>query len=135
MLKQIKVNGSYLEGVMMGENFMNTLNQPLEMKDYVSNTSRLENGNRALPLFRRCKARSLTLSFVVFGTTKAEYETRKNNLLNLAYGDSFNLSVDGMPNVVFHLIYTGKGASINEDLNYSGTITLGFDEPNPRNRS
>lgn len=135
MLKQIKVNGNYLVGVMMGEGFLNTLKQPLEMKDYVTNTSRLENGNRALPLFRRCKARSLTLPFVVFGETKAEYETRKENLLNLAYGDSFNLEVDGMPNVVFHLIYTGKSASISEDLNYTATITLGFDEPNPRNRT
>lgn len=129
-MAQIKVNGSYVVGVLMGEGFLNALHQPLERKDCVYNESRLENGKTLVSVSNRFKARSLVLNFVVFGDTEREYQRNKMNFLGLVEGGVIELSTSYDENEVHRLIYTGKNISY-ADNGISCLLTLGFDEPKP----
>lgn len=129
-MAQIKINGAYVNGVMMGDGFLNALHQPLERKECIYNESRLKNGKTLVDMPNRFKARSLVLTFVVFGETKADFETNKAHLLDLVDSDKIELSTSHDESEVHELIYTGKNVSY-ADNGLSCLLTLGFNEPKP----
>lgn len=126
-------------GIYMGEKFISNLNAPYEMKDYVTNESRLEDGKRYIIQNTHKKSRSLTLSFVITGNSRQECEANYRWLLDNLYNGSNHRQYPQFKGRVLvrvphypmkALVFTGKSISYN--LSFGGkemTLTAGFDDP------
>ena len=131
----MKMNGTTLSGVRMGENFKSDLYAPLELKEFVSNESRLEHGTRVIVRNPRYASRTLSLEFQVIGESKAEMEANLAALYEQLDGGTVLLEVPELTSDVFNLIYTGKSGTYSSGLSGCACkIKVGFIEPNPTDR-
>lgn len=134
-------------GVMMGENFISTLQQANPMKEYIENASRLSHGKVITMFNPRMDARTFSLVFQIVGNTEEEYLKNKEWLYRELYKGRVDIKcneikavkvVDGTETVyvpTYHLVYTGKSLSYGELLGGTmGKLTAGFEEPNPSER-
>lgn len=138
---EIRINGSstlYKDyGVRMGEGFLDALTEPLDMKDYIENESRLEHGKRIIILDTpRVKSRDVTLDFTICGSSPEDFLKKKNGFLALIYGGEITLQVPQVSDDVYYLIYSGKGAEYGMNANRTFChMMLKFLEPNPMRRT
>lgn len=129
----LMINGTdaWRKGICMGDGFLEKLGEPAELKDYISNDSRLEHGRRYI-VVDKVKSRSLTLAFNIHGRDAADYESKKQWLYAQFYRGLVDMTVQG---VTYYLLYTGKSVSYTlGGARKDGILTVGFDEPNPNNR-
>ena len=122
-------------GVHMGQGFLNTLLAPLELKDYVTNEVRDEDGIRVLNSTPSVKNRNVTLSFVIIGTTQADLMNKRNAFLAEIYKGRVTIQVPAVSDDTYKLHYKGQSASWN--MNKARTIaslSLSFTESNPTDR-
>lgn len=123
-------------GVIMGDGFLEALSEPLNMKEYVENESRLEHGKRIIISDTpRIASRDVSLVFAVFGNDRADFLKKKSMFMEEMYKGEVRIVVPEFDNLVYSLVYTGKGSefSLSADL-CSCKIVLKFTEPNPANR-
>lgn len=131
----MKINGVELPGVRMGKGFKDELLSPNPLKEFVTNQSRLEHGERTIALNPKFSKRSLTLEFQVTGRTKVEFTQNKDRLYAHLYSGVFVISDLPFTGEVFNLIYTGKSISYSSGLtDLACKIKASFDEPNPGER-
>lgn len=131
-MKQIKINGEWMEGVMLGEGDINTLEAPLTAKEYLSNESRLEHGMRVVLTGFKAMARTHTLTFTISGTDKATFLANKQRFFSALYEQYVTLEIPKYTDKTYHLVYTGKSVSYNEYLSRTFcSVTAQFEEPNP----
>ena len=52
-------------GVNMGDGFLDALDAPLQMKDYIEDESRLEHGKRMITANAKVDSREITLGFTI----------------------------------------------------------------------
>ena len=124
-------------GVRMGDDFLNKLKEPLALKEFIQNTSRIEHGKRVfIPKNLYKESRSLTLTFCIFGKDAKDFDKNRQWLYEELYKGRVDIKVpiiNGEP--TFRLIYTGKNISYGEDLSHTSCrLTVGFEEPNPEDR-
>lgn len=123
-------------GVNMGEGFIDTLDAPLPMKEYIENESRLEDGKRVLTSNVKKDSREITLSFTITGTSESDYRAKKKAFETELYKGSLTISVPKISGDVYHLIYTGKNVSYGLSLDRCfGNFSAKFEEPNPSDRT
>lgn len=136
-------------GVRMGDDFLDHLTEPLELKDWIENECRLESGKRVLRATARpCfKSRDVDLTFTIAGDDKAEspaadFLAKKAEFLKNVYeGNSeedglFTINVPALGTEVYRLIYKGVGSEYGMNRNRTFCkMTLKFEEPNPAKRS
>lgn len=123
-------------GVNMGEGFIDTLDAPLPMKEYIENESRLEDGKRVLTSNVKKDSREITLSFTITGTSENDYRTKKKAFEAELYKGSLTVSVPKVSADVYHLIYTGKNISYGLSIDRCfGRLSAKFEEPNPSERT
>ena len=122
-------------GVNMGEGFLDALDAPLPMKDYIENESRLEHGKRMITDNARVDSRELTLGFTIMGSTEADYRAKKKAFQAELQQGAFTLRVPALGTDVYHLVYTGKSVSYGLSPGRSfGHFTMKVTEPNPTDR-
>lgn len=124
-------------GVRMGDGFLDTLTEPLTLKDNIENESRLEHGKRIiLDNNPKIASREVLLDFTITGKSKEDFLQKKNSFLALLYRGEIALQVPQESPDVYHLIYRGKGAEygMNPQRTFCHMI-LKFIEPNPVNRT
>ena len=161
---QIRLNGNAITewGLRMGDGFIETLTEPLTLKEPIVNESRLEHGKRYIiddtPKF---DSRELTLDFVIEADTPERLMKNKSQFLQVIYKGKVELSVAGEydtetkknragvrdytypstdadpynNDTVFRLVYLGKGTEYA--MNWQRTcchMMLKFVEPDPTNR-
>ena len=136
------MNDNTLNGVKMGDGFRETLYAPLELKEFVSNQSRLEHGKRVIVTgtndnsLARYASRNITLEFCVIGDDESDFGTKKNALFTELYKGEVKLEPTELGTDVFHLIYTGKTSTYSCGLSKRACkVKVSFDEPNPNNRT
>lgn len=123
-------------GVNMGEGFIDTLDAPLPMKEYIENESRLEDGKRVLTSNVKKDSREITLSFTITGTSESDYRSKKKAFETELYKGSLTISVPKVSADVYHFIYTGKNISYGLSLDRCfGNFSAKFEEPNPSDRT
>lgn len=123
-------------GVNMGEGFIDTLDAPLPMKEYIENESRLEDGKRVLTSNVKKDSREITLSFTITGTSESDYRSKKKAFETELYNGALTISVPKISGDVYHLIYTGKNVSYGLSLDRCfGNFSAKFEEPNPSDRT
>ncbi len=153
---ELLINGkdAYAEyGVRMGEEFIETLTEPLTLKEPISSESRLEHGKRIIPApDPKFAAREVTLDFTLHSTTgttlqeqqAALWAQREKFLTALIQGREVNgehtgyctIEVPALGNgLTYRLIYQGRGNSYGLDATRTFChLMLKFEEPNPSNR-
>lgn len=123
-------------GVNMGEGFIDTLDAPLPMKEYIENESRLEDGKRVLTSNVKKDSREITLSFTITGTSESDYRSKKKAFETELYNGALTISVPKISGDVYHLIYTSKNVSYGLSLDRCfGNFSAKFEEPNPSDRT
>lgn len=136
-MSRIIINGTEMAGVQMGRGFMDTLRAPLELKPFVENESRLEDGKRVIAINPKYASREISLEFQITGATKGEFLSNKDAFFAQLYLGEVSLYPENgkSDDTRYHLIYIGKSPT------YSGgrtdracKIKVAFLEPNPRNR-
>lgn len=123
-------------GVNMGEGFIDALDAPLPMKDYIEDESRLEHGKRVITDNARVDSRDITLGFTITGTSESDYRTKKSAFQTELQKGSFTVRIPALGTQVYKMLYTGKSISYGLSLNRSfGHFTMKATEPNPMDRS
>lgn len=122
-------------GVRMGNGFIDALDTPLTMKEYIENESRAEHGKRVLVVEPRISSRSVTLPFTIEGNSQSDYQTKKKSFESELYKGSIIIQIPDNSNDVFKLVYKGQCASYGQNKNRNfGKFNAKFEEPNPTDR-
>lgn len=144
-------------GAIMGDDFLNQLDAPAPLKDFITFDSRTANGTEYLIKdtsgnpYARVKARDLTLKFRLFGVDTviennvvreatiaeqaASLQSRKKTLLSVLQSGLLAINIPDLNTDTYYLLYTGQ--SVSYDLNADRTSCLigaKFVEPNPIER-
>ena len=138
MTGELLINGkdAWTEwGVNMGDGFIDALDAPLEMKEYVENESRLEHGKRVLATNAKVASRDVTLGFTITGASASDYRTKSKAFFAELQKGAFTVKVPALGDEVYHFVYTGKSVSYGLSLgrNFSH-ISMKATEPNPMDR-
>ena len=132
----MKMNDNTLTGVKMGNGFYDTLYAPIELKEFVSNESRLENGKRVIVANPRKASRTFSLEFLVTGATATAFGNNLQVLFTQLYAGSVKLEVPEVSEDVFFLVYQGKSSTYSSGLSKTACrVTVAFEEPDPSRRS
>lgn len=124
-------------GVNMGDGFLNSLDAPLQMKDYIENESRLEHGKRMITANAKVDSREITLGFTIMGTSANDYRSKKKAFLDELQKGAFTIKVPELgEDVVYKMVYTGKSISYGVNIARTfGHFTMKAVEPNPADRT
>ena len=117
---------------LTGESLQNLM-KPLEVKDRVSSTSRLEDGDRYIVETPRIKAREVQVEFSVEGRTREEFIARFDKFCNTLQEGVVTLSTRYQQNVRYRLLFTSCTSFYTRRTLCK--IAVKFIEPNPRNRN
>ena len=132
---KLHINGAPMEGIEMGDGFMNAIGGSVPMKDYVTNSNVLLDGVQYDDVDTpKLDERSVTLPFYISGATREDFERNKAAFYAVLYRGSVDLSVPSRSADVYHLKYK-DGISYGQSRNgrfakYQGKFT----EPNPTDR-
>ena len=122
-------------GVNMGNGFMDALDAPLEMKAYIEDESRMENGKRVVTGSQTVASRDITLAFTIKGNSENDYRTKKKAFLTELQKGMFTINVPVLGNESYKMIYTGKNVSYGMNIARTfGHFTMKVTEPNPADR-
>lgn len=138
-MNDLLINGkdAFLEwGIRMGDGFLDAIDAPLPMKEYVENESALEHGKRVLTTNAKIDSRELTLVFTIEGDSESDYRGKKKAFEAELYKGNVNISIPVLGIDVYKLIYKGKSISYGLSLDRTfGKISSKFEEPNPADRN
>lgn len=122
-------------GVNMGEGFLDAIDAPLQMKSYIQDESRLEDGVRIDTSSPKVASRDITLGFTIMGSSESDYRSKKAAFQAELQKGAFTVKVPSLSSETFNLVYTGKsisyGLSRRRDF---GHFTMKCTEPNPADR-
>lgn len=122
-------------GVRMGTGFLNSLGNPVDMKDDVENESRLEHGKTVLLTNRRVASRTLNLEFTIQGNSPTDYKSKKTAFLSLLYQGMITVKVPEDSDDTYRLLYKGTSQTYGQSKTRCFCkMNLRFEEPNPKNR-
>lgn len=123
-------------GVNMGEGFLDALDAPLQMKEYIENESRLEHGKRMITANAKIDSREITLGFTIMGAGESDYRAKRKAFLSELQAGAFTVNVPKLGADLYKLVYTGRSISygLSADRMF-GHFTMKATEPNPADRS
>lgn len=122
-------------GVSMGDNFLDNIEAPASVKEYISNESRIENGKRVITDASLIKlaSRDVTLQFHICGDFQDDYLNNKRAFQQELYKGVMDIQIPSRGSEIYHLLYQGKQVSYSQSFT-EGKLSAKFEEPNPANR-
>ena len=136
MTPELTINGADALrewGVRLTGESLQNLMKPLDVKDRVSSTSRLEDGDRYIVETPRIKSREVQVEFSVEGRTREEFIARFDKFCNMLQDGVVTLSTRYQQNVRYRLLFTSCTSFYTRRTLCK--IAVKFIEPNPRNRN
>ena len=136
MTPELTINGADALrewGVRLTGESLQNLMKPLDIKDRVSSTSRLEDGDRYIVETPRIKAREVQVEFSVEGRTREEFIARFDKFCNMLQEGVVTLATRYQQNVRYRLLFTSCTSFYTRRTLCK--IAIKFIEPNPRNRN
>lgn len=138
MIGDLFINGkdAYQEwGISMGEGFLNVLEEPAPLKEYVTNSSRLEHGVQYSKTVPKTDERSLVLNFIIDGVNSNDFIAKRKNFYSILYNGDIDICVPVNGESIYHLKYTGKSVTYSQNIERTSCkIAVKFQEPNVMNR-
>lgn len=123
-------------GVSMGDGFIDAIDSFNELKGFVENESRLENGKRVITANPKIAARQLSLQFTIRGDSETDYRVKKKNFQKELEKGLVTIKIPSLGEEVYKLVYTGKNIAYGMSLNRRfGKVSMKFEEPNPADRA
>lgn len=123
-------------GVSMGDGFIDAIDSFNELKGFVENESRLENGKRVITANPKIAARQLSLQFTIRGDSETDYRVKRKNFQKELEKGLVVIKIPSLGEEVYKLIYTGKNITYGMSLNRRfGKVSMKFEEPNPVDRT
>lgn len=139
MKNELIINGKdalQIWGVRMGNGFIDALDTPLTMKDYIENESRMEHGKRIVTSNPKLSSRQITLSFTIEGNSPSDFLDKKKLFETELYKGHIDIQVPANSDDVFHLIYKGNCTSYGHNRTRTFCkFSAKFEEPNPSDRA
>lgn len=121
-------------GVRMGDGFIDAIETPPTMKEYIENESRQEHGKRVV-VIPKIDARDVTLPFTITGTSAEDYKTKKKAFEEELFGGYVDIQIPDNGDEVYHLLYKGKCTSYGHNTARTfGKFSAKFEEYNPNVR-
>ena len=123
-------------GVNMGDGFLDALDAPLQMKEYIEDESRLEHGKRMITANAKVDSREITLGFTIMGASESDYRSKRKAFFSELQAGTFTVNVPKLGVDIYKLVYTGR--SVNYGLSADrtfGHFTMKATEPNPADRA
>lgn len=136
MTGELFINGAdaYTYGVEMGDKFLDVLGENLPLKDFITNSSRMEDGVRYTGK-PKVNERSFILEFRVSANSNT-MQANKKTLLDILYASDVVIYVPANSGEYYHLKYTGLNASYAQNtLRTFCKVAAKFIEPNPTLRT
>lgn len=138
MIPELTINGTDALrewGVRLTGESLQNLMKPLDIKDRVSSTSRLEDGDRYIVEqgTPRIKAREVQVEFSVEGRTREEFIARFDKFCNTLQEGVVTLATRYQKNVRYRLLFTSCTSFYTRRTLCK--IAVKLIEPNPRNRN
>lgn len=144
-VKEFTINGNCAfatYGVRMGNGFVDALCVSPELKPFIENESRLEDGKRVIINNIRKKDREVTLTFTIeapynknLSIMRNDFRVNRANFIAELEKGAIDINIPTRSREVYHLIYTGKGVKYNYSRNFTFcSFVAKFIEPNPANR-
>lgn len=122
-------------GVNMAEGFLDAIDAPLPMKDYVEDESRLEDGIRIDTSNPKVDSRDITLGFTITGNSETDYRSKKAAFQTELQKGAFTIRIPALGTQKYKMVYTGKSISYGLSHRRSfGRFTMKCTEPNPADR-
>lgn len=121
-------------GVVTTSSTLDSLLMPPAVKEYVSNTSRLENGTRYDISNVKLAERDLTLEIQMIADNPDQFYSRHQNFCAELSKGSFDLYIDDRPDIVYHLLYRSC-QQYTQFVRGIATLALKVTEPDPSNRA
>jgi len=138
MTGELKINGKDAFdtwGVSLEDGALATLMTPPAVKSYVTNTSRLGNGERVIVYNPRYDSRDITLEMHLVAKDKADFLTKYVNFCNGALKKGYlYIETVYQPDVVYHCVYKSC-TQYSQLINGLAKFSLKLTEPNPANRT
>lgn len=108
--------------------------KPASMKEYISNSSRLEHGSRIIanPQTARTNEREISLQIVIEGSSESDYLSKMASFMAELEKGSIQLKVPRV-GLVYKLVYTDCSSYGDYGLKI-GKFTVKFIEPNTKDR-
>ena len=118
-------------GVRMGDNFIDALWELAPMKEYVTNSSTLEDGVQYQNVNPKVNERNVTLTFTIEGSTKSDFLTKKKDFDAMLYAGDVAICVPSDSSNVYHLKYK-SGVSYAQNIGRTFCkMAVKFTEPKP----
>lgn len=135
-MADLMINGvdASVYGISMGDGFIDSLQTPSPLKDFIENISRLDDGKQVMYHNPRLTDRDLTLNFVIIGTDSNDFQTKKKAFENLLYSGKVVITVSFL-NESFRLTYQRFQSFAQNSARTSCKMAVKFNEPDPSNRS
>lgn len=122
-------------GVNMGEGFLDAIDAPLPMKEYVEDESRLEDGIRIDTGNPKVDSREITLGFTIMGSSETDYRSKKSAFQTELQKGAFTIRIPALGTQKYKMVYTGKSISYGLSRRRGfGHFTMKCTEPNPADR-
>lgn len=120
-------------GVRMGSGFIDALEADADNKEYITNEVRTEHGTRIVPVRPKKSSRTVTLEFVIKGTTHDDYVAKMKVFDNLMDNGFITLQIPYSKDDIYRLFCARKSSSYSHGT-VIGKKSIKFTEPDPTNR-
>ena len=121
-------------GVVMGDDFINNLLAPVDLKELIENESGLENGKRVLYSNLKLAARDVTLSFCIHGADEADYLRKYRTFVEELQKGKICIHVPKLGAEIYKMTYLKSSSFAMNVTRTSSKISIRFNEPNPADR-
>lgn len=121
-------------GISLDQSALSTLMTPAPNKEYIKNSSRLEDGSRVTKSTPRKNERSVTLSFNLTAKDEEQFMDRYARICDeLLAGGYIELKTSFQKNVVYKMYYESC-SQFSQFRQSIGKFSLKLNEPNPTDR-
>lgn len=131
MIGQVEINNNDIFttwGATLVKGGYEKLLLPPPMKDYIKNTSRLQNGNSVIVHAPRTDSRSVQLQFFIEGNSESDYLNKYERFVDELQKGEIALKVFRLK-TIYKLVYKKCSQYGNYGLKM-GKFTVEFEEPN-----
>ena len=120
-------------GVLTTVNTLSALLAPAPLKDFVSNTSRLEHGTRVDSSNPKVAQRELNLEVQMTADNETQFYARHESFCNELEKGIVDMYLSDRPTTIYHLLYNSC-PQYTQFRRGIATLSLKVTEPNPKDR-
>ena len=138
MTGELIINGKdayTMWGVNMGDKFLDTLDEKVGKKEYITNDNKLKDGIEYCDAIPKSNERQITLTFTIMGSNRADFTTKKDAFFDELDKGNVTIQVPANDAKVYHLKFKDStGAYAKNTKRTFCKVGVKFTEPNPKNR-